>query len=879
MPLPQGLVLNQQTGEVTGTPLAVETANFTLTVRDALGTTRQIPSTIVVNTYTAMSFSGSLALSGINVAYSSGLTLAGGAGPYLWSISVGTLPVGLGINSTTGLITGTPTVGGTSNFTIRVQDSLGLFITSARTIFVALAPIIAGTAPNGTLNIPYTFTYTTTLGNPGYTYSLFSGSLPPGLTLSAAGVLSGTPSSAGGFTFVVRSTDLAGRTSNSASQTPTIAATVSLTGTYPRGTVSTAYNSSLTQVGGIAPFTYSVFSGTLPAGLTLNTSTSALTGTPTTPQTAVFVIRSVDSLGNIANSSSQSITIAAALTYTGTLSSFLILNSPYSSSLTAANGWTPYSYTISVGTLPTGLTLNPSTGVVSGTPTGSGTSNFTMRVQDADGNFATSAQSLTVQSALAFTSNYAGFSTTGLTYDSTPGITGGVAPYTFTLQSGAFPPGLSISTASTGRVQGTVGAAGTYNFTVRCTDSASSSVDQAGSIVVSAAPVFASVIGTRGTLTVAYTYTASVTGGRLPLAFTIFSGSLPGGLALNGSTGNITGTPSGTGTFPFTLRATDANGAITDQAATVVVAAYPTLTGTYPRGAVGTAYSASLTGALGHTPYSFSSTGTLPNGLTLSSAGGGLLAQLNGTPTVVSTFTPTIRLTDAAGNIVNSAQSIQIAAAVTFGSQTLNAITQGISFTQTITATGGYSPYVHSISAGALPTGLTLSNTANGTISGTASGSGAFSFTLRAVDADGNVGTKSFAGSIIVPVTVVANDHTISSSTPYLPDFDLAFAYYYVNANGTLGYGTFSGSGNYSGEGVTVGSASAVEYQVTATGSALSSGTLNTWRNMASFPDSYGVSDPRFGGAKAATLTVSFRRASDGANLDGCIINLDAETL
>lgn len=155
-----------------------------------------------------------------------------------------------------------------------------------------------------------------------FVYSVFSGVLPAGLALNTStGVISGTPTTAGTANIVVRATDTAANTANTNSFSITVSATstpVSFSGTVPAQsrTVGVASSVSLASFfsGSLTPFTYSVFSGVLPAGLALNTSTGVISGTPSAAGTASIVIRATDTGANTASTNSFSITVAAAPT-------------------------------------------------------------------------------------------------------------------------------------------------------------------------------------------------------------------------------------------------------------------------------------------------------------------------------------------------------------------------------------------------------------------------------------------------------------------------------------------------------------------------------------------------------------------------------------
>lgn len=162
------------------------------------------------------------------------------------------------------------------------------------------------------------------------------------------------------------------------------------------GTVGVSYTGALTASGGTAPYTYSISAGSLPGGLSLNTSTGAITGTPTTSGTYTFSGMAVDSLGHSATTSC-SIQIGGGvltISYSGTIAS---VNFPFNAALVASGGVEPYTYSILSGSLPSGLSLNTSTGQISGTPTVGGSFPFVGKVVDANSNNATVSATVIVQ--------------------------------------------------------------------------------------------------------------------------------------------------------------------------------------------------------------------------------------------------------------------------------------------------------------------------------------------------------------------------------------------------------------------------------------------------------------------------------------------------
>ncbi|MBK8094115.1 MAG: putative Ig domain-containing protein [Verrucomicrobiaceae bacterium] len=140
------------------------------------------------------------------VAYNYTLTASGGQDPYTFSVVSGTLPPGITM-STTGVFTGTSTTNGNSVFTIRVTDALGC--NNETTIRLAVCPpfsiTTASSLPTGTEQAVYpTTTLAATGGTPPYgNWRVYTGALPSGLTISPAGVITGTPTTSGTYTFQV----------------------------------------------------------------------------------------------------------------------------------------------------------------------------------------------------------------------------------------------------------------------------------------------------------------------------------------------------------------------------------------------------------------------------------------------------------------------------------------------------------------------------------------------------------------------------------------------------------------------------------------------------------------------------------------------------
>ena len=327
-----------------------------------------------------------------------------------------------------------------------------------------------------------------------------------------------------------------------------------LTLSCPTGTaqVGVAYSSALIATGGVAPYTFSITSGSLPPGLTLNTSTGAITGTPTTAGTYNFTSQVVDSQGNTATSSCSIVVSSSTLTLscpTGTAQ----VGVAYSSALVASGGVAPYTFSVTIGALPPGLSLNSSTGAITGTPTTAGTYNFTAQVVDSQENTATSSCSIVVSSLTL--SCPTGTAQLGVAYSSALVVTGGVAPYTFSIISGSLPPGLTLNT-STGAITGTPTTAGTYSFTAQVVDSQGNTASASCSIVVTTpgtSPTTTTLtltppnvpVGSVGPIVMTATVTPVSGSGTPTGTVTYFNGSTQIGTAtLSGGVGTFNYNPS-----------------------------------------------------------------------------------------------------------------------------------------------------------------------------------------------------------------------------------------------------------------------------------------------------------------------------------------------
>jgi len=602
--LPAGLTLNTTTGAITGTPTTAGTYNFTSKVVDKNGNIDTQFCTLVVVAQPIDLQCGSCGTNGKATAgtpYYAAYVVVNGKSPYKFTLS-GALPPGLTLNTTTGAITGTPTTAGTYTFTATVVDANNNTDYVPCTIVVTAPPLdiecgACGTSGYAVVGAAYSTAFAITGGTGTFTYSIISGSLPSGLSLSGStGKITGFPTSSGKFTFTVKVVDSAGSTDTTTCTIVVNGSSLGLAcgscGTSGNATVGTSYSSTLTATGGSGSYTYSIASGSLPTGLTLNTATGAITGKPTTAGTYSFTTQVKDTKTGNTATASCGIKVAGTPVnlYCGSCGSTQwgwggnsgggsngTVGVGYSSSLSVTGGTSPYTYSITYGSLPPGLTLNTTTGAITGSPTTPGTYTFTSKVVDKNGSSDTTTCTVKIVGVtIDIECGACGQNanpTTGIAYSESVSVNGGTAPYTYSISSGSLPPGLTLNTSS-GVISGTPNTAGTYTFTTKVVDKNGNNNTATCTIKVSTPPInlqTGTCGSTKGQSGHGYSGNLQASGGSGNYNYSVSHGSLPDGLSLNNKTGQVSGTPTHHGTWVFTPRVTDSNGNWSETNCVVVV--------------------------------------------------------------------------------------------------------------------------------------------------------------------------------------------------------------------------------------------------------------------------------------------------------------------
>ena len=384
----------------------------------------------------------------------------GCSGPYTFSATG--LPTGLTM-STTGTISGTPTVNGTFNYTVTITDSCGNTGTLNCSVTVLTPPSATCVAINAVQGKPITPVTMVGSGGCGGPYTFSATGLPGNLTMSTNGTISGTPTNSGTFNYTVTITDSCGNTG-----TLNCSVTVLTPPSATCVTINAVQGKPITPVtmvgsGGCGgPYTFSATG--LPGNLTMSTN-GTISGTPTNSGTFNYTVTIKDSCGNTGTLNCSVTVLTPPSATCVTINA--IQGKPITPVTMVGSGGCGGPYTFSATGLPPNLTM-ASNGTISGTPTNSGTFSYTVTITDSCGNTGTLNCSVTVLTPPgANCVTIIAVQGSPITPVTMVGSGGCGGPYTFTATG--LPTGLMMAT--NGTISGTPSVSGTFNYTVTITDS------------------------------------------------------------------------------------------------------------------------------------------------------------------------------------------------------------------------------------------------------------------------------------------------------------------------------------------------------------------------------------------------------------------------
>lgn len=546
--------------------------------------------------------------------------------PTGYALATGNLPGGLALNTSTGLVSGTPVVSG--NFTASFSASNAAGTSTPQTIGFAIAPttkpvINSALSANATMGTP--FAYQITASNSPISFSATG--LPGGLALNtASGAITGTPTLYGSYAAKISATNANGTTTQNLSLTvapvlPLITNNGSASG---RAGSAFSYRIMATNV----PRSFAA-SG-LPAGLTLNATSGAITGIPASAGNTTVTLSATNPAG----------TVTKAITFV------IVPQPPSITTVATANGTVGQAHSRAISTtnnpvkfsaigLPPGLTINATSGIVGGTPTVDGTYLSRVTATNAGGS---STQNLTysiapVRPVLTNNGTLTVRAGTPVNYR----ITAVNAPRSFA--ASGLPGGLTVN-ATSGLISGTPSIAGNFSMNLTATNPAGTGFKNLPAVVLPMVPVITSS-NTRSAA-VSQPFSHQITASNSPTRFG--ASGLPAGLTVNGTTGLLSGSPMASGLFAAKLTAMNAGGTATQNFTLTVTAAVPMLTGnTTARAHTGVFFSHQITAR--NSPATFGAVG-LPPGWSVNSTTG----YLSGTTSFLGTANFTLTAANSAGS-------------------------------------------------------------------------------------------------------------------------------------------------------------------------------------------------------------------------------------
>ena len=324
--------------------------------------------------------------------------------------------------------------------------------------------------PDALVGTPYSFQFKAEEGCQPYNFSFKAGTLPPGLHVERNGLLTGTPTEAGTFSFWIEVDDgepggaCHSGTPSQGQFTLIVSPKVEITATsLPGAKVGVPYDTVVTATGG-GSLAWSVASGALPAGLSLNRDTGRLTGTPATVGAFPFTVRVGDDKRVATHD--YTFAVAAPLAVAPANLSSGEVGVPFRAAIASSGGIGPLSWS---GTAPAGLALDPAQGIISGAPTSAGSFSLPVKVTDSDGQAVETTVTFRIAARLAIATTRAPAATVGKRFRLLLSSRGGVAPRVWSLARGKLPRGLRLD-SRTATLSGVPRSAGSYGLALKVKD-------------------------------------------------------------------------------------------------------------------------------------------------------------------------------------------------------------------------------------------------------------------------------------------------------------------------------------------------------------------------------------------------------------------------
>lgn len=371
--LPSELIVNTGTGLISGTPSVAATLSITLSATNASGTGNKT-LTLTIKPPTPVVTSALSATGQKSVAFTYQISATNS--PTSFGVT-GTLPTGLSVNTTTGVISGTPTAASTKSVTLKAINAGGTGTAVCVITINPAAPVISSSATS-TGKTGYAYSYQIAASNTPTSFSATV--LPDGLGINATGLISGIPTVVGSSSITLGASNAGGTGNQTLTLTVTLGKPVISSATTANGVIGTVFSYQI--LANNSPTSYAATG--LPAGLAVNTSTGLITGTPSVAATTSVTIKATNATGTTTAILALTVTqptsvISSPGTATGTAGSV------FSYQIVANNSPTSFSAT----GLPSGLSINPGTGLISGTITSPGTYSVTLGVTNAGGTNST----------------------------------------------------------------------------------------------------------------------------------------------------------------------------------------------------------------------------------------------------------------------------------------------------------------------------------------------------------------------------------------------------------------------------------------------------------------------------------------------------------